>query len=193
MCSRSMPQDPFFGAAHRGLEACCSMPQHAAASNFLSSCVWLPVPALFARETFCLPHVSPVCFHLSCHESVICTNNIQSTVNTKHTIAVFFVRRPRSACHVERTFSLMGHIQTKDRLHMGNNTLRHLAMMYVNKPTTDDPDDESDEFGPTVLCMLSLVCEFNFPQMRRYPHVQVEACRSMLQHKKFFQGTAHAC
>ena len=59
-------------------------------------------------------------------------------------IAVFFVRRPRSACHVERTFSLMGHIQTKDRLHMGNDTLRHLAMMYVNKPTTDDPDGESD-------------------------------------------------
>ena len=29
--------------------------------------------------------------------------------------------------------------------------------------------------------------------MRRYPHVQVEACRSMPQHKKFFQGTAHAC
>ena len=42
------------------------------------------------------------------------------------------------------TFSLMGHIQTKDRLHMGNDTLRHLAMMYVNKPTTDDPDGESD-------------------------------------------------
>ena len=59
-------------------------------------------------------------------------------------IAVFFVRRPRSACHVERTFSLMGHIQTKDRLHMGNDTLRHLTMMYVNKPTTDDPDGESD-------------------------------------------------
>ena len=59
-------------------------------------------------------------------------------------LAVFFVRRPRSACHVEGTFSLMGHIQTKDRLHMGNNTLRHLAMMYVNKPTTDDPDGESD-------------------------------------------------
>ena len=33
-------------------------------------------------------------------------------------IAFFFVRRPRSACHVERTFSLMGHIQTKDRLHI---------------------------------------------------------------------------
>ena len=38
----------------------------------------------------------------------------------------------------------MGDIQTKDRLHMGNNTLRHLAMMYANKPTTDDPDGESD-------------------------------------------------
>ena len=63
---------------------------------------------------------------------------------TLSSIAVFFVRRPRSACHVERTFSLMGHIQTQDRLHMGNNTLRHLAMMCVNKPTTDDPDGESD-------------------------------------------------
>ena len=29
--------------------------------------------------------------------------------------------------------------------------------------------------------------------MRRYPHVQVEACRSVPQHKNFFQGTAHAC
>ena len=38
----------------------------------------------------------------------------------------------------------MGHIQTKDRLRMGHNTLRHLAMMYVNKPTTDDLDGESD-------------------------------------------------
>ena len=28
--------------------------------------------------------------------------------------------------------------------------------------------------------------------MRRYPHVQVAACRSMPRHKKFFQGTAHA-
>ena len=61
------------------------MPQHAAASNVLDLCVCLPAPALFARETFCLPHVSPVCYHLSCHESVICTNNIQSTVGTKHT------------------------------------------------------------------------------------------------------------
>ena len=26
---------------------------------------------------------------------------------------------------------------------MGNNTLRHLAMMYVNKPTTEAPDGES--------------------------------------------------
>ena len=107
-------------------------------------------------------------------------------------LAVFFVRRPRSACHVERTFSLMGHIQTKDRLHMGNNTLRHLAMMYVNKPTTDDPDGESDSFGPPVLCMSSLACESNLPQKRRYPHVQVEACRSMPQHKKIFRGTALA-
>ena len=177
----------------------------------------LSAPTVFARETFCLPHVSPVCLYLCCHESVISkVDNLhaktikgrgktQAAVNCfnpellqtkemmsyselyKHipnvpqsewvryialpapsplpdstaarvawwhakkddfpvlsSIAVFFVRRPRSACHVERTFSLMGHIQTKDRLHMGNDTLRHLAMMYVNKPTTDDPDGESD-------------------------------------------------
>ena len=65
----------------------------------------------------------------------------------------------------------MCHIQTKDRLHIGNNTLRHLAMMCVKKLTKDDLDGESDELGPTALCMLSLVCEFNFSQMRRYPHV----------------------
>ena len=74
-----------------------SMPQHAAASNFLSSCVCLPAPALLAWE---LPHVSPVCFYLSCHESVICTNNIQSTVNTKHT--TFPIRWENSAGEWER-------------------------------------------------------------------------------------------
>ena len=75
-------------------------PQHAAASNFLSSCVCLPAPALLAQVTFCLPHVSPVCFYLSCHESVICTNNIQSTVNTKHT--TFPIRWENSAGEWER-------------------------------------------------------------------------------------------
>ena len=45
----------------------------------------------------------------------------------------FFVRRPRSACHVERAFSLLGHILTHDRRDMSNETLRHLAIMYVNK------------------------------------------------------------
>ena len=42
-------------------------------------------------------------------------------------------RRPRSACHVERAFSLLGHILTHDRCNMSNETLRHLAIMYVNK------------------------------------------------------------
>ena len=45
----------------------------------------------------------------------------------------FFVRRPRSAYHVERAFSLLGHILTHERLNMSNETLRHLAIMYVNK------------------------------------------------------------
>ena len=45
----------------------------------------------------------------------------------------FFIRRLQSACHVERTFSLMGHILTHDRLHMNDATLRHLEIMYMNK------------------------------------------------------------
>ena len=174
------------------------MPQHATASNFLSSCVCLPAPALLAQETFCLPHISPVCFYclVMSQSSAPTTSSQQSTpstplsqsdgkillrngnVNLAHmharlhysphpfvwrhhhsqtprslstshgqnqlnlsaakkddfptlsSIADFFVRRPCSACHVERTFSLMGHIQTKDRLHMGNNTLRHFFFGY---------------------------------------------------------------
>ena len=51
-------------------------------------------------------------------------------------VAAFFVRRPRSACHVERTFSLIGHILTPDRRNMTNDTLRHLAIVYVNKADT---------------------------------------------------------
>ena len=35
----------------------------------------------------------------------------------------FFIRRLPSACHVERSFSLLGRILTKDRLVMGNDTL----------------------------------------------------------------------
>ena len=44
--------------------------------------------------------------------------------------------RPRQVqCHVERAFNLLGHILTQDRLNMSNETLRHLAIMYVNKMT----------------------------------------------------------
>ena len=57
-------------------------------------------------------------------------------------IAAFFVRRPRSACHVERTFSLLGHIQTPDRRNMSNETLRHLAVLYVNKPNSKCPSGD---------------------------------------------------
>ena len=53
-------------------------------------------------------------------------------LSTKGAIC-FFVRRPRSACHVERAFSLLGHILTHERGNMSNETLRHLAIMYVNK------------------------------------------------------------
>ena len=45
----------------------------------------------------------------------------------------FFVRRPRFTCNVWRAFNLLGHILTHEHLNMSNETLRHLAIMYVNK------------------------------------------------------------
>ena len=75
MCSRSMPQHPFFGAALGGFEACCSMPQHqkfcfvVVIDNCLSaSSAPSALFALFARGTFRLTHVSPVLYYLSCHD-----------------------------------------------------------------------------------------------------------------------------
>ena len=53
-------------------------------------------------------------------------------------IAVFFVRRPHSACHMERAFSLLGHILTHDYLNMSNETWHHLAIMYVNKTRSEN-------------------------------------------------------
>ena len=70
---------------------------------------------------------------------------------TLSSIALFFVRRPRSACYAERVFSLIGHILSKNRLCMGNTTLRNLAIMYVNKDVLDedmsihDPEVETEE------------------------------------------------
>ena len=63
---------------------------------------------------------------------------------TLSSIAVFFVRRPQSACHVERAFSLLGHILTHDRLNMSNETLCHLAIMYVNKMDKKRKCDEEE-------------------------------------------------
>ena len=47
-------------------------------------------------------------------------------------IAGFCCPLPSSACHVKGAFSLMGHILTNDCLNMSNETLRHLAGVYVN-------------------------------------------------------------
>ena len=58
-------------------------------------------------------------------------------------IAAFFVRRPRSAAHVERVLSLMGQIQTPDRRNMSSDILRHLAMMYTNKDEDLDNEDHA--------------------------------------------------
>mmetsp|Transcript_95562 Transcript_95562/g.164813 ORF Transcript_95562/g.164813 Transcript_95562/m.164813 type:complete len:111 (+) Transcript_95562:565-897(+) len=68
-------------------------------------------------------------------------NEKRAQFPTLASIAVFFIRRPRSAAHVERFFSLIGHIQTSERLHMSDDTLRHLAVRYVNK---DEDLDNSD-------------------------------------------------
>lgn len=48
-------------------------------------------------------------------------------------IAAFFVRHLRSAAHVERVFSLIGHIQRPDRRYMSSDILRYLAIMYGSK------------------------------------------------------------
>ena len=88
---------------------------------------------------------------------------------TLSSIAVFFVRRPRSACHVERTFSLMGHIQTKDRLHMGNNSLRHLAMMYVNKPSLRGRGGGGDCVAVRLLWWFGVGCARTLSRCREQP------------------------
>ena len=48
-------------------------------------------------------------------------------------VAAVSVRRPRSACHVERVSSLMGRVQTADRRNMSKGTLRRVAMVHGNK------------------------------------------------------------
>ena len=49
---------------------------------------------------------------------------------------------PRFVCHVER--ASLGHILTHDRLNMSNETLRHLAIMYVNKMDKNRKCDEEE-------------------------------------------------
>ena len=56
-----------------------------------------------------------------------------------HVFVCPLLRRPHSACHVEQMFSLMGHIQTKDCLHLGNNNLHHLATLYPPIPCAQEP------------------------------------------------------
>ena len=99
----------------RFLELHIGVWKHAAACRSIQffEFMCLSAPALLARETFCLPHVSPVCF------SCLVMNNIQSTVNTKHT-----------------TFPIT---------------------------TTAKPHDHCQRPTARTSCILSLVCEFNFP------------------------------
>ena len=57
---------------------------------------------------------------------------------------------PQTVCsgqlerHVERAFSLLGRILTHDRFNMSNETLRHLAIMYVNKTGEKRKYDEEE-------------------------------------------------
>lgn len=48
-------------------------------------------------------------------------------------VAIAYLLSPRSAAQAERTFSLLGHIQTPQRLNMEDTTLRALTFCYVNK------------------------------------------------------------
>lgn len=47
-------------------------------------------------------------------------------------LAIAYLLTPRSAARAERTFSLLGHIQTDDRLNMVNETLQALTFVYIN-------------------------------------------------------------
>ena len=48
-------------------------------------------------------------------------------------VAIAYLLSPRSAAAAERTFSLLGHIQTPQRLNMQDSTLSALAFCYINK------------------------------------------------------------
>ena len=80
----------------------------------------------------------------------------------------------------------MGHIQTKDQLHMGNNTLHHPAILYGNQTTKDDLEGERDKFRPTAFCVLSAVCEFRVHGNRE----PTSASTSTLQHAAVCRSTA---
>ena len=134
----------------------------------------LSAPALFARETFCLPHVSPVCFYLSCHESVICTNNRQSRVNTKHT----------------------RHLRLTDASGEGRP-----GKIYCNLCATWW--SSKGAVLVKVIDLAQQCCACCLLRVSSIPHRSVgthmcrqkhaAACRSVPQHKKFFRGTALAC
>ena len=47
-------------------------------------------------------------------------------------VAIAYLLTPRSAAQAERTFSLLGHIQTDDRLNMRDDTLQALTFVYIN-------------------------------------------------------------
>ena len=59
-------------------------------------------------------------------------------------LCCFFVRRPRSACYLERDLNLLGHILTHERLNMSNEMLHHSAIMYVNKMAKKSKSEEEE-------------------------------------------------
>ena len=63
---------------------------------------------------------------------------------------------PCSSALVERSFSRLGHIQTKDRLNMRDDTFEALTFMYVNGEFCLDGVDLLSNDNKTLLARVSI-------------------------------------
>ena len=99
-----------------------------------------------------LPHISS-----TTSERVACWEAKAAFFQALSSLAVVFICGPRFACHVESTFNLLGHILTKGRLGVANNSLQDLAMMHVNKTDVKGSKhtcNDSRGFCPACACFV---------------------------------------
>ena len=106
-------------------------------------------------------------------------------------------------------FSLLGRILTHDCHNMSNETLRHLAIMYVKKMDKKRKGEvrisNMTAHEMILLCSslqgvrtcIPLCLNPSFATFAAFGklgtlHLRLEACRSMSQHSKIFLGTVGA-